>query len=87
VQICSTDDGIKIRFKPHPENADSPRIETLLSVSNVTFERCQHELKHRSEIISIDEGIQTDRSEVHSNADVLRIEIRQDDANLTDEIE
>jgi hypothetical protein len=59
--IIVTDGGIHIDLRDaHPRKAAFPRIETLLTRSNVTLERVWHSAKQELQIFSIDEGIQID---------------------------
>jgi hypothetical protein len=50
----------------HPENAHSPKLDSLLSSSKVTLEREVHPLKHSLAIVSTDDGTQIDFSAEHS---------------------
>jgi hypothetical protein len=81
-----SDGGRQIdRSDEHPENADSPSIETLEPASNVKCERSVQFLKQPHEIVSIDAGIQIHLSDEQSeNARSRRFEILQSGSNVTD---
>jgi hypothetical protein len=57
-------------------NADSPRIERLLGLSNVTIERDKHKPKQDSEMVRTDEGRQIDLSEQSENANPAKTEMQ-----------
>jgi hypothetical protein len=58
--ILLIDEGRRIaRSDKQPENADSPRFDIREPDSNFTSESCLQFQKHRHEIVSIHEGIQT----------------------------
>jgi hypothetical protein len=60
-EIIKTDEGMRIDSSDeHPENADSPSIESLEPASNVTTDRLSQPRKQHLEIVSIDEGMQID---------------------------
>jgi hypothetical protein len=48
--IVSIDEGIQIERSEHSANADSPRVETLLSDANVTDKTEMQPWKHPAEI-------------------------------------
>jgi hypothetical protein len=63
----STDGGMEIvPTKEQSEKAKSPRIETLESLSKVRTDSLLHPEKHEFEMIRIDEGRQSDRSDEQS---------------------
>jgi hypothetical protein len=64
-------------------NADSPRSERLEPDSNVTCERLIQFLKQPPEMLSVDEGIQTERRDMHcAKARSHRRETWQRDLNV-----
>jgi hypothetical protein len=66
------------------ENADSPRIETRLPVSNVRLESLQQSAKHNLEMVSTEDGMQIDSTHGQlQNADSPRIETRLPLSNVT----
>jgi hypothetical protein len=81
--IVLSDEGMQIDSSDEQcANADSSRIETRLSGSNVTLFKLTHEAKQDLAILSIDEGTQSAiRAEQCSNTDSLRTEIVQGDSN------
>jgi hypothetical protein len=57
--IISTDGGMQIDLSDEqPAKADSPRVESLLPLSNVTLESFSHPAKQNFEMISTEEGMQ-----------------------------
>jgi hypothetical protein len=50
----------------HREKTLSPKLDSLLSLSNVTLEREVQPLKHSLEMVSTDDGTQIDFSAEHS---------------------
>jgi hypothetical protein len=46
----------------HCENVRSPKLDSWLSASNVTFERAEQPLKQALEMVSSDDGTQIDFS-------------------------
>jgi hypothetical protein len=82
--IASTDPGIQIACTEVRENAVSPRIKARDLDSNSRPESVSQRKKHDLEIVSIDEGMQIDRSDEHlSNADSPRLAIWQPNSNAT----
>jgi hypothetical protein len=67
----------------HHSNADLPILESLQIDSNVTSESTPHIAKQDSEINSIEEGIQIERSAHRANADLERIESLHPGSNVT----
>jgi hypothetical protein len=56
--MVSIDEGIQIDAKDKQcEKAELPSVESLLSTSNVTFDRFSHWTKQQSAMVSIDAGI------------------------------
>jgi hypothetical protein len=65
-------------------NADCSIRESLESDSKLTFERLEHPMKQRSQMISTDEGIQIDESDEHfQNAHFSIRESLESDSKLT----
>jgi hypothetical protein len=63
LDIVSINEGIQIEMECSDEqcaNAVSPKMELREPDSNLTIERCVQSGKQRSDIFSIDEGIQID---------------------------
>jgi hypothetical protein len=65
-RICVTDEGIQIDFSDkQQEKADSPRQETLLPISKVTFPSRAQSRKQDSPTISTEAGMQIALNDLH----------------------
>jgi hypothetical protein len=70
----------------HASKADSSRVESLEPASNVTRESLQQALKHLAQMVSTDEGMQTERRYRHRlKASTPRIEIWAPASNVKSE--
>jgi hypothetical protein len=55
------------------ENAHSPRVDTFVPFSNVTFERCLQQAKQYLGMISTDDGMQIDPNEQEEKANSAKV--------------